>query len=46
MTCKELSLNFNLSEITFAKLLCLYNKHEMAAIDLKGQRRRKITHSK
>ena len=40
-TSKELSLNFNLSEIAIRKLISLYNKHGMAAIDVKGQGGRK-----
>jgi len=40
-TSKELSANFNLSEIAIRKLISSYNKLGMAAIDVKGQGGRK-----
>lgn len=40
-TSKELSTNFNLSEIAIRKLISSYNKLGMAVIDVKGQGGRK-----
>ena len=40
-TSKQLSVSFNLSEITIRKLISFYNKFGMAAIDVKGQGGRK-----
>lgn len=40
-TSKQLSLSFNLSEIAIRKLISDYNKHGLAALEVKGQGGRK-----